>query len=343
MKRWWILALTLPLTACTALFAQAISSRVSDDLLSLESYSGELIETGLLPDPTAELKKRVLYQKPWKVRVEVEAPAERAGDLYVYDGQTLTLWWPKELFGVRVHGVPSPGDGAIRAHLKRETDQNLAAYAFNLVGEEQVAGAPCARWKVLPKDPAAPYRMEHESWMHADYSIPLRMSFRGPGAEEGAAPWYAMRYTSFQDKAAVPPDAFALSLPKNAVVFEWDWSDEGITLAAARETMNFTLRLPKALPEGFQLSKIVRGRHDLPMVSFRLGQGGTWLSLTENRNYAGQLSMPVGRKVKLGEVEGYLNFMGPFAVLSWALGDCQLTLIGNLSFPQLLEIARGVE
>lgn len=343
MNRCWILTLTLPLTACTALFAQAISSRVSDDLLSLESYSGELVETGLLADPSAELKKKVLYQRPWKVRVEVEAPAERAGDLYVYDGETLTLWWPKELFGVRVHGVPTPGDGQIRAHLRRETDNNLAAYAFNLVGEEKVAGAPCARWKVIPKDPAAPFRMEHESWMHADYSIPLRMSFRAPGSEPEAAPWYAMRYTSFTDKVPVKPEDFVLTLPKNAVVFEWDWRDEAITPEVARETMNFTLRLPKVLPEGFAVGKMVRGRHDLPMISLRCGKEGTWLSLTENRNYAGQLAMPVGRRVQIGASEGYLNFMGPFAVVSWTLGDTQLTLIGNVSFPQLLEIARGVE
>jgi outer membrane lipoprotein-sorting protein len=335
----WIPLLALPLSACTALWAQAISKRVGDDLLSLESYEGTLVERGLLPDAKAEVKKTILYQKPWKVRVEVTAPKERAGDLYVYDGNTLTLWWPKELFGVRVAGLQPPTEAAIRKHLELETADNLEAYAFHLVGEVKVAGEAAARWKVIPKK-AQPFRLVHHSWMHAEYSLPLRMDFYEEGEKQL---WYSMRYETFNAPTQVRKDAFACSFPKNAVVFDWDWRDDPITLAVARETMNFTVRVPKALPAGHSVDKIVRGRHDLPMVSFRMAKGATWISLTQNRAYGGQLSMPMGRRVKIGAQQGYLNFMGPFVVISWTLGDTQLTLIGNVSFPRLLAVARGVE
>lgn len=334
---WLLVVASLSLSACTALWAQAISHRISEDLLALKSYRGELVERGLLADPKAELKKRVLYQKPWKVRVEVTSPAEREGDLYLYDGSTLTLWWPKELFGVRVAGVPAPGDEAIRAHLEAETKHNLEHYAFHLIGETKVAGQSAARWKVIPKA-KAPFRYVHHSWMHSEHSFPLRMDFYRDGEKEL---WYAMEFRSLELPTQVEADAFAFEFPPNAVVFEWDWRDEAVSLEAARPAMNFTLRTLKA-PPGFRIDKSVRGRHDLPMLATRARRGASWLSLTQNRNYAGTLSMPVGKRVRIGEAEGYLNFMGAYAVVSWTLGDTQLTLVGNLSFPQLLEVAAAV-
>ncbi|MGE0713373.1 MAG: hypothetical protein AB7N76_35880 [Planctomycetota bacterium] len=333
-----LLSLTF-LSACTGLWAQAISKRVGDDLLSLPSYEGRLSERGLLADSKAKVVRKVLYQRPWKVRAEVLEPESRKGDLSAYDGQTLTLWWPKELFGIRVRGLHSPTEAEVRAHLEAETRANLAAYAFHLVDEAQVAGQSTNHWKVIPKQQDVPYRLLHEAWMHASYSIPVRMDFFGP---DGKTPWYGMQFESMKVGVEVPKDAFAFEFPPNAVVFEWDWSDPPLALDEARRTMNFTVRTIQSPPEGQRLRKVIKGRHDLPMLSMLYGEGATWLSLTENRNYAGQLAIPVGKKVKIGEHEGTLNFMGSFTVLSWTLGDTHLTLIGNQGFPTLIEVARSV-
>ena len=40
--------------------------------------------------------------------------------------------------------------------------------------------------------------------------------------------------------------------------------------------------------------------------------------------------------------EAMLNFMGTYATLTWAQGRTQLTLIGNVAYPDLIEIAGSV-
>ena len=248
------------------------------------------------------------------------------------------LWWPHELFGVEVRGLPNPNEDELKAHLRRETAGALGAYSFTLEDREPVAGTTTNRWKVVPKR-AAPHRFVHRSWNHERYSFPLKMAFE----DAAGAPWYAMEFRAITFGQEVPPETFAFEFPPNAVVFRWDLRDAGIPLAEAQRTMNFDVRLPTYLPEGLELKKLVRGKHELPMVTAVMHSGATWVSLTEDRHLGGHLALPVGRPVAIGETQGALSFMGPYTVVSWALGNTHLTLIGNVAFPELLKVAASVE
>jgi len=328
------------LTSCTAVWAQSIGDQTVSNLLRLESYRGRTVERGLVPgEPDARVVRELVYAKPWKLRAEVVEPAARAGDLAVYDGESLVLWWPKELLGVRVTGLTPPTEADVREHVVAETAKSLEAYAFSLRGREEVAGAPADRWQVIPVEDD-PHRRDHSVWMDTRYSFPLRIEF--PGAEAGR-PWYAMEFTALEVGDPVADDAFDVTFPANAVVLEWDLSRPGIPLEAARERMNFPVHAPSWLPEGCALDKAVVGEHDLPMLALVFGRGGTWLSLTELRHAGGEYALALGKRVDLGGGRtAYLNFMGSLTTLSWEQGGAQLTLVGNLAFPELIRVARSV-
>jgi hypothetical protein len=169
--------------------------------------------------------------------------------------------------------------------------------------------------------------------------MPMKLDYR----DEAGAPWYSME---FQEFAAVAPSAkaFEFEFPQNALVLEWNLDDPGIALAQAKKTMNFDVLVPAKLPEGHSVRKIVRGKGEFPMLAILMDQGGTWLSLTESRALGrGEYALAVGKKVKIGANNGYLNFAGGYATVSWRVGITELSLVGNLPFTDLIAIAASVQ
>ncbi len=333
------LALALLGCSCTSIWAQVISDQMVNNLLAVESYRGTLLEKRLVPsDPEAVVKKEILYQKPWKVRADVTAPAAHAGEVFLYDGEQVVMWWPRELFGIRVKGVRAAPEKEIREHVEGQAKEALKAYAYSLDGNYPLAGRETQRWRVLPAK-AAPWRFLHTSWMDARYSMPLKLDLY----DTKDTLWYGMEFEKIDFGAPVPADAFSLEFPPNAVVFEWDLDDPGISLEEAKKTMNFDVMLPKNLPNGHKVGKIVKSRHCLPMIAVLMDKGGTWISLTETRALTADPALALGKKIPLGDSQGYLNFFGTTGVVSWVKGKTALTLMGNASFPTLIQIAESVE
>ncbi len=327
----------LGLPACSNIWAQAFSGRMADSMLSLESYSGHLLQHGLLPDmPQTAVEQDVLYAKPWRIRSEVTAPAALKGTLFLYDGEQLLMWWPQDLFGIRIRGLKNPSRSELVAHIEREMKNAMEHYAFSLKPNRKVAGHTVSAWQMLPLS-AAPFRMPHGSWVDDRYALPLKMDF-----QESGKPWYSYEFSRIDYGVPVADDAFAFDFPENAVVFEWDMNVPGITLEEATRKMNFTVMQPKKLPAGHQLRKIVRSSHCLPMIAMQYDRGASVISLTQSRALA-EAPARFGKPVQIGDSTGLLYFAGNYSVLSWVKGKTQLTLTGNLSFPQMIAMARSVE
>ncbi|MDP2228595.1 MAG: hypothetical protein Q8J78_14085 [Moraxellaceae bacterium] len=325
-------------TGCSTIWAQAMAGRMTDSLLSMESYRGRLVQQGLLPDaPGTPVVQDVVYAKPWRVRAEVMAPAAYKGSLFVYDGEQMLMWWPQELMGIRVRGLKNPSRDEIAAHVQREMKNAMEHYAFALTEGQKVAGHEVSRWRVLPLA-EAPYRLHHTSWNYDRYAFPLKMEF-----QESGKPWYSYAFEKIEFGVPVQDSEFAFTFPENAVVFEWDMQAPGISLEEARRKMNFTVMQPKKLPDGHALRKIVRAEHCLPMIALQFDRGASLITLTQSRAYGPGQVPRYGKPVKIGDSTGWLYFAGTTTVISWVRDKTALTLMGNLSFPQMISIARSVE
>jgi outer membrane lipoprotein-sorting protein len=330
------IAILLLLGGCADAWAQSLSRQIARDLERMESYQGVTVEEHLSAD--GPVRRRVLYARPWRARVETLSPASHAGELFIYDGSQVVMWWPKQRFGVRVRGLATPDRAEIRAHIERFTRASMDAYAFSLRSQSaRVAGRTALEWRVTPTR-RSPYRHRHQVWNDRRYPMPLRMTFAG----DDGAPWYAMAFESIAFDQPIADDAFAFEFPKNAVVFEWDLSQPGLSLAEARERMNFTVKMPGRLPPGHTVEKIVPASHCLPMIAVVMNRGASMLSLTESRDM-GLAEPPLGKTVRFGDRTGVLSFLGTFATITWVEDGTLLTLSGNIGYPELLAIAESVE
>ncbi|MDO8331237.1 MAG: sigma-E factor regulatory protein RseB domain-containing protein [Fluviicoccus sp.] len=338
-NRIMVLAALLACSACTSIWANSIASKMTDNLLLLESLEGELVQKKILPDaPAVDVRQSVIYQKPWKIRAEVTAPASIKGSLFLYDGNRSLVWWPTELFGMRVSNISSPDRDGIFRHLAHESTVALRDYAFSMSGVEKVAGVDTNLWKVLPMVDDG-YHHYHQMWMVERYSIPLKVEI----LDKDKKLWYGMEYKKASFNKPLLDNAFAFEFPSNAMVIDFDYADPGISLEEARRTMNFTVMQPGKLPDGLKVTKMIRAKGTVPMLDMIMDQGGTRVSLFQSHAFGTTPLMKFGKEVRIGKNKGMLSFTGPFSTIVWIKDKTQLTLIGNLSYPQLLQLAASVE
>lgn len=330
-----LLALLLLISGCADVWAQSIARRVANDLNKIDGYTGRTVEAGLIDGTT--VTRKISYQRPGYIRVETESPAMHAGELFIYDGQRIVSWWPSIGFGIEITGLSVPSRKPVLAHIKRLTRTSLKAYGFSLRSENRsVAGQRAKEWKIVPTR-KAPFRMKHTSWNHAKYSMPLQMEFR----DQLKQLWYSMKFESIDFAATISDDTFKFEFPESAIVFRWDLSVAGISMERARELTNFEVLVPSKLPKGHSVQKIIKPENPIPMLALIMDRGASQLSLTQSR-HNGSPILPLGKKIAIGDATGSLSFLGPYTSITWVQSGTQLTLSGNLSFPDMIAVANSV-
>lgn len=332
---------------CVGLQARVAADAATDGLLSIERYRARVSERGLLRDDPARpsggvVVRELVYERPWRLRCEVVAPADHAGQLLVTDGSTLTMWWPRFFFGLRLRGLTPPDEDEVRAAARERARWTVARYDAKWVGESTQAGRDVNVWDYAPLPLESATGPPFRAWLDAELHLPLRLAVKQPGA--GSREWYGMAFDTFDLEAPpAPAGTFAFELPPRAIVHEWDLAAPGVTLAEAQARVSFPiLSLQSPLPEKIVLSS---GDGD-PMVALVFHTGADWLSISEMPN-AGPILLPeLGLPVKIetdeGPQDGVLTFAGGYTVLSWSVGSTFLTLVGTQPYTELLELASAL-
>lgn len=336
--RGFALACLLLCSACTAIKAKLMTDTLTEGLYAIAGYEGRVAERGILrEDPRAEVVKEVIYGRLWRVRAEVVAPEEHAGELFVFDGDTISMWWPRFFFGIRVSGVQLPTRGEVTDAIRESSYWALDHYDYTSLGEGRVAARDVTVWSGAPSEDSSrcdPYW----AWIDEDYAIPLKVNVK-----RDHRTWYRMAFTSITFRSTPPDETFAFEFPEGAVVHEWHLGDPGVTLAQAQAQVEFPILVPTALPSGHAVNKLVMSRNkDVRMVALLMESGGRWLSLSEVPNMGPIMVPELGIPVAVGAQKGILNFALGFTTVSWAVGNTALTMIGNLPYPQMLSIAASV-
>jgi outer membrane lipoprotein-sorting protein len=332
----------LLLTSCAHLYAGIVADKVAGDQLEIATYRGRFVErypAPGYPDGEARVVREVTYAEPGLVRVEVVEPADRAGELLVYDGSTITMWWPTERFGIVIHGVEALAEDDYEELLAEDTIWSWKNYRFSYRGHDELLDRDVTVWNAVPKRDD-PLRYPYRAWTDIEYSIPLVMEIMD-------APdhlWYSMRFEELEFDCEVDRGLFDAPFPDDAVLVEWDLDDPGVPLDELRDGLNFELLLPpEDLPGGLALDRALQGRTGAPMAALLYRNEGRWLSVTETSHFGGMLELDTGIPVAIGGEPGALNLMGTFSSVSWYAGATAVTLIGNMPYPEMVAIAASLQ
>lgn len=317
--------------------ASSVSPRPAEAIeapFGLASYKGRLVERAAgLPAVTRE----VSYRAPDLVSAKVVEPAARAGERVSYDGAALHYWWPQQLFGSSFRGTPAPTEREGREALAKSGLAMLRKNDVRFAGVETVAGRPADRYELTPKSPG-PFVWPTTVWLDQASSLPLKTEIR----DRPDRVWYATEFEQVEVNAPDSGTGYGVAFPGNALKFDFDLRDPDQPVEALQRTLNFKLLVPTALPDGMKVTRIVKGRHALPMVAVVAQDGGRWLSVTQLRRAVRSLEKDTGIPVQVGANPGYLNLLGSYASVSWLQGDTALTLVGNVPLEEVMKAAASM-
>ncbi len=330
-------SLAMTFYSCSTIMADVIADQIADNTMSIASYHGTYEEHFGRNDAPGNVTE-IWYKKPWRVRAETTAPKSLAGQLFLFDGRAMTMWWPQSLFGIRVTGFDPLDEADYKKLLEEDVAWLWGHYDFQFLGDKMTVARPATGWKASPTE-KKPWLLPYTSWTDKEFSVPLRVQI----LDRPDHTWYEVAFTRIKYNIRVEDDLFEITLPPNAVVFDFDITDPGSPKAEIAKEMNFDFLMPTDLPRGLEVKKIIRGRHCLPMAMVVVHKNGRYITLTQMRALAGQWSQPSGVRVKIGAYTGYLNFFGPFSSLSWVQGNTALTLSGNITYTELLTTAMTVK
>ena len=263
-------------------------------------------------------------------RQEILSPLRMKGDLMVDSGKTLWHFSPRTQ---KVDLSPTRQWGDRVADRLRLLSQN---YRMGLVGKEKVAGRTVHVVELLPTHGD---RGSQRLWLDQVHAVPLRIerrSARGKLLERSE-----FREIDFLDQ--VDPDLFLLELPQNvAVTTSVRLLAAGRTLADLGDQLPFAVKLPAYLPQGFEgmdmqlfESKGVKSLH------WRLSDGLTTLSLFMTGKEH-QPELPSSRALELApKQKAHLLEHPGRRTLCWTADRVSYAMIGDLTEPELLKIARS--
>jgi len=200
-----LLALLIPLAGCTGLRVHVGAHMLASGLYAIERYDATISERGILrADPETEVVKRVRYARLWHVDAEVLSPAEHKGERFVFDGETLSVWWPRYFFGLRVRNLTVPPRNEVGDAIFSNTEWLLNRYEVDEHPAAPVAGRAVEEWVCTPDEPA-PWRFPYQAAMDTRYFVPLRLDVQ----DHEGQPWYSMR-----SRPSFPPTPSPSSSPR---------------------------------------------------------------------------------------------------------------------------------
>ncbi len=349
MNRTLLAVIALPIwfstTGCARMYARMISTKVVADQRALDSYRGRYVERFPLDREAGpgqglrqEVVREVQYLAPSSVRAEVISPPEHAGEVVVYDGETLCMHFPREGVGVRITGAEAPTPGQLRRLVTEDTLWSWDQYAYSYKGRAELAQRVVGRWKAVPKS-YGPLLYPYEAWTDLEYSLPLRVEIH----DSPTQPWYEMAFTEVDFDAPVDPAVFDCAMPEDSWVMDWDLAEPGVPVDELQQRLDFDLLVPEELPLGLRVRRVLEGDRGAPMAALLMDDDGRWLTLTESHAFGRVLEPGAGIPIRVGDEPGSLSLMGNFASVSWYAGNTALTLVGNLPYPELVQVAASLQ
>ncbi len=325
---------------------------------------------------TLEVWARRAEEGKGAFRVEVlEADEEKAqGAVVVSDGETLWAYSPAEnkvfvgtpeeaqIFMEENQGMledfgrfdaydhDKPKDGEYE-HPENAADavEKLQEYVnLSKSGTEEMAGETATLIKMEP----IPEQMPDEFaavgglinlWIGKESQLPLAISYTGGSMGEAS-----ITLTDLEVNDGLEDSLFAFEIPDGAEVVTFaDLQPQSLKLEEASETAQFEMLTPAELPSGATLVDIleVQGnlvqRYTLPEGgSFTIAQGLVSEDVSEQRMPATE-SQTVDVRGTSGQL--FESEEGDQVLLTWSEGELFLTVAGDLTADQALDIAESLE
>jgi outer membrane lipoprotein-sorting protein len=353
-----VLVLLVPalfVSGCTGdLSAEEIAEQMQEKEANIHDYSYTMQMTSHFGNQTQESEIRILRKNPDKMKTITIKPEEEAGAIVVSDGEFIWAYNPKTNTVTKMEMPETLTQGetdyvGIISDLLNETD-------ISLLGMEEIDGRPAYLLETSLKDEEEGFRFTDgmKLWVDKETWMPLRYEMY----DSNGGLMIEIEILDLEVNAGIPDSEFVFEVPEGATVKTVDMDSfeipEQTTLEEARESAGFEILVPEYLPEAYTFNHSTvsnnswiapEGQACETVSLIYENEDGDAIYLSEAVYEAESPEAPImntAEDVSINGVEGKYLAFGDMKILSWEIGNIDLSLTASLEKDEMLRIAESI-
>jgi len=328
------------ISGCTdQMSADQIAARMEAQHKSIEDFSATMVMTSSFAGETENTQVLIMTKTPDKTRSELIEPAELAGTVMVRNGSTMWTYDPAKN---QVTKMALPEDEPFEIDytelVKDLMDENEISYK----GTENLDGRSTYVIEATPKDEAdREFTSKTRVWVDCENWMLLGTEMY----DNDGNPVMKVQYMDVTFNTGIPDSEFIFEVPEGCEVVEESFEDmmpEGITLEEARANLNFDVKTPLYLPDGYEFDHAIMFGEEVSLI---YTDGSEQLYLGEQ--VSGAVDQPVQEMgepeiVSINGTDGEFASMFGMNTLQWSAGGIDYSLSGTLAKEDMVKVAESV-
>ncbi|MCX9012043.1 MAG: DUF4367 domain-containing protein [Candidatus Methanoperedens sp.] len=330
------------LAGCVDMSAEQIAEEMQKKYESIKDFRGTIVTTVTIEGRTESAEANFMYRmQDNKLRQEF-TKGESSGSIMVSNGTVMWLY-NSTANEVAVMDVsrndntnnPSQSDYGklVRDMLKRND--------IRMSGSEKIGNRDTFILEIEPRNITnMTIAFKQKLWVDKEMWMPLRIETY----DKDGKLMMTMEYRNVEFNTGIPDSEFEFKIPEGARVVTREMIlPKEMTLDEARKSVNFTVIVPEYLPEGYLLDKTTVfkfGETQSLSISYKKGDEMT-ISIFETNQ---SKTVPKGKfeTVKIKGIEARYIDTGYGRSLSWAWKGTDISIHGDISREELIEVAESV-
>lgn len=320
---------------------------------NIQDYSYTMQITSYIGNQTQESEIQALQKKPDKTKTVTIKPEEEAGSIAIVDGEFMWTYDPKTNTVIKMEMPDTPILGEM--DYAGVIDEFLNKTDVSLLGMEEVDGRQTYLLETKPKEKEEGILLIDgmKLWVDKETWMPLRYEMYDSSGDL----MMELEIRDLEINQGIPDSEFVFEAPEGATVKTLNFDSlipEEMTLEEARESAGFEILVPEYLPEeyAFNYSTVSNnswiapeGQTSETVSLIYENDEGDFIDLTETVHENETPEAPImnsAEDVSINDMEGKYLDLGDMKILSWKIGDIDLSLTASLEKDELMKIGESI-
>jgi outer membrane lipoprotein-sorting protein len=345
------LTVALLASGCTEknMSAEDIATQMLDKQNSTQDYSYTAHVISHFWGKTEESEAKTMFKKPNLIKSIVTEPGKANQTVVVSDGEFLWSYITdtNTVTKMKLPEVSKPNkDDYIHSISEYLNDTNVT-----LKGVESVDERSAYVLETTPKETDGDYELIYKTkiWVDQETWMPLKYEIYNRDGNLTIA-------TEIRDlkvNSGIPDSEFKFEIPEGAKIKDLGEikPPEKLSLEEAIKKVSFKILTPKYLPDGYTFNNSVAYNNseysseqifETVELTYTKEEDSINLAETVYENQSFNDAMDKGEDIKINGIEGKYISMGKIKLLTWKLGNINLSLCASLEKDELLKIAESI-
>jgi outer membrane lipoprotein-sorting protein len=314
-------------------------------------YSYTMHMTSYFGGETKETESKTMFKKPNMIKSIVTEPGKENQTIIVSDGKILWSYTP-DTNTVTKMKISKPSE-LTENDYTNIIDNFLNDTNVTVLGVENVDGRKTYLLETTPKENDGDYELIYKTkiWVDQETWMPLRYATYNSDGNLTMK----LEIQDLQVNTGLPDSEFKFEIPEGAKIIDMGEikPPEKLSLEEARKKASFKILTPEYLPESYEFNNSMiynnsqfspeNQRFETVEITYTRDKAFISLAETVSMNQSSDATiMDKGEDIQINGIEGKYLSIGKTKLLTWKLGEVNLSLCSSLEKDEMLKIAESV-